>query len=540
MNRSDQEYSRFASHVGDSVSPFPGDVRPPPLKKQCVTDSDRTPTFAAGRTNSGSRPSSAETSNLNSKWAEFDHSFQPQSSESAMYHSYMGLNMGIDAAATHQELFIPVHPGQVHEPSPYQSAGSVGSNSDDNGIVGNPRISPVPHAAASTDLHATQAQQHVPAATGGVSPTTSFAYSEQYKSIPTAVSDDSGCSTDMNAPVGSNLYGEAAVKQEEADTEPYKSESIRSDSAKQDAGVSTKADPEEAYINAVSKSEPVEPLMSADERPAWSAHPYMDMHGNPATMQPYISVVGQVDPYVTATNHTEQADDSDEKQKKWVRWSEAEDEVLRTAVTTESDPPNWKLISKKYFGGERNEIQCKNRWKKSLQPGLIKGAWTKEEDAVIRDCVNGGVKKWSDIAKRLPGRIGDQVKERWHNSLDPLVKKGMWTEDEIRILHEKQRELGNQWSRIADFIPGRSENSVKNRWYNEKTSRKRAIKRQLAAAATATQLAHAPAAIAMQPIQLSGEAAENQQAHQQALLAAATSAIEQSQLAASATATQQV
>ena len=27
--------------------------------------------------------------------------------------------------------------------------------------------------------------------------------------------------------------------------------------------------------------------------------------------------------------------------------------------------------------------------------------------------------KWSDIAIRLPGRLGEQVKARWSNELDP-------------------------------------------------------------------------------------------------------------------------
>jgi len=43
-----------------------------------------------------------------------------------------------------------------------------------------------------------------------------------------------------------------------------------------------------------------------------------------------------------------------------------------------------------------------------------------------------GAKKWSQIAQQLPGRIGKQCRERWHNHLNPAINKAAWTMDEDR------------------------------------------------------------------------------------------------------------
>jgi hypothetical protein len=44
---------------------------------------------------------------------------------------------------------------------------------------------------------------------------------------------------------------------------------------------------------------------------------------------------------------------------------------------------------------------------------------------------------------------------RWHNHLDPEIKKDYWTEKEESILFIKHVEFGNKWSDIAKFLPGR-------------------------------------------------------------------------------------
>ena len=160
------------------------------------------------------------------------------------------------------------------------------------------------------------------------------------------------------------------------------------------------------------------------------------------------------------------------------RWTKDEDTKLRAAVK-EMSGKNWKRISELAFTGVRSDVQCLHRWQKVLRPGLHKGPWSKEEDAIVLEVVNrsGGVNsvKWSAVANQVKGRLGKQVRERWYNHLDPMLKKGPWAPQEDVLLLQLQAKMGNRWCEIAKNITGRSENAVKNRW-NSAQRRARAQK----------------------------------------------------------------
>lgn len=157
--------------------------------------------------------------------------------------------------------------------------------------------------------------------------------------------------------------------------------------------------------------------------------------------------------------------------KKTGKWSDEEDRILYELVPLYG-PKNWKKIADKIQG--RSAIQCLHRWTKILQPGLVKGPWTIEEDRKLLDWVKKeGAMKWTQCSEFIKGRNGKQCRERWFHTLNPKIIKGNWTAEEDLRIFTLYKQLGGKWSKIALSILGRTENSIKNRFYS--TLRRKAV-----------------------------------------------------------------
>lgn len=99
------------------------------------------------------------------------------------------------------------------------------------------------------------------------------------------------------------------------------------------------------------------------------------------------------------------------------------------------------------------------------QPGSRR-RWQKWEDDILKGLIcKHGARKWNSFAPHFSGRNGRHVRLRWVNHLNPELDPHPWREEEDDVLIWAHAQYGNKWAKISAHLPGRCDNSIKNRYH---------------------------------------------------------------------------
>jgi len=118
---------------------------------------------------------------------------------------------------------------------------------------------------------------------------------------------------------------------------------------------------------------------------------------------------------------------------------------------------NWKEICKK-LNTDKNAIQCAQRWKRVLNPKLMKGSWSLEEEEKLVHMVDNLSMTWAQVSKSLGERSDSQCRY-WYNKIQGS-QATPWTEKEDHALFELAVVMNYDWDLVYKEMVQRRVNKV--------------------------------------------------------------------------------
>ncbi|KAG8093091.1 hypothetical protein GUJ93_ZPchr0012g19548 [Zizania palustris] len=167
------------------------------------------------------------------------------------------------------------------------------------------------------------------------------------------------------------------------------------------------------------------------------------------------------------------------------------------SIFSQAVPHRLEFIKDHILKLEPTSTQKKKSKKTGSQPIQVreetrKGPWTEQEDLQLLCTVRlFGERRWDFIAK-VSGlnRTGKSCRLRWVNYLHPGLKRGRMSPHEERLILELHARWGNRWSRIARRLPGRTDNEIKNYWRTHMRKKAQESKRNMSPSSSSSSLTY--------------------------------------------------
>lgn len=148
--------------------------------------------------------------------------------------------------------------------------------------------------------------------------------------------------------------------------------------------------------------------------------------------------------------------------KKQLKWSKNDDiKLINIVQSSQTDSKiKWNDVSEKF--GNKTKSQCYSRYRQ-INPNIHKGAWSEKEKNLLSELVATHGKNWAKIAVLHKTRSGKQIRDHYNYCLN---NKDNFTEDEDMKIKDLYMKYGNKFSKFTSEIPGRTSESIKNRFYS--------------------------------------------------------------------------